>query len=99
MKRNREISRPNTALHGFKRLMLYLLVSATLMVGAALVYLSSTGALTPTLVITVTVGVFVSIMLGGGLMAAGFFSAHSGHDDDVASASVQPLTDTPKPDT
>ncbi len=54
------------------------------MVAAALIYLASWGSLTATLVVTVTFGVFVSIVLGGGLMAAGFFSSDSGHDDLVA---------------
>lgn len=98
MNENREDSEKNAALHVFRRLMLYLLAAATLMVGTALIYLSSTGALTPTLVIAVTIGVFVSIMLGGGLMAAGFFSARSGHDDDVASASTQTLSDISDPE-
>ena len=33
---------------------------------------------------TTTVGVFISIPLGGGLMAAGFLGANSGYDERVA---------------
>jgi Na+-transporting methylmalonyl-CoA/oxaloacetate decarboxylase beta subunit len=95
---HREVGRRNPALRGFKRLMLYLFAAAMFMVGAALAYLSSTGALTPTLVITVAIGVFVSIMLGGGLMAAGFFSADSGYDAAVARSATQELSDTLEPE-
>lgn len=75
---------------GFKRLLVYLAIAGVLMVAAAITYLASYGALTGTLVFTVTAGVFVSVMLGGGLMAAGFFSSDSGHDDEVAGAVVDP---------
>ena len=72
----------------FKRRILYLVVAGAAMVVVAIFYLASYGPLTVTLVLTVTVGVFVSVVLGGGLMAVGFFSASSGIDDEVAKASV-----------
>lgn len=72
----------------FWRLITYLGVSGVAMAVAALYYLSLYGPLTPTLVITTTVGVIVSIVLGGGLMAAGFLSSNSGHDQRAASATT-----------
>ena len=33
-----------------------------------------------------SIGVFISILLGGGLMAAGFLSSNSGHDERAAGA-------------
>ena len=78
-----------TAMASFKRLMIYLVVAGVLMVTAALFYLASYGKLTSVLVITVSVGVFVSIVLGGGLMAAGFFSSSSGYDEEVGDAANQ----------
>lgn len=69
-----------------RRLLIYLLMAGVAMSAAALVYLHSNGPLSTTLVVTVIAGVFVSIMLGGGLMAMGFYSADSGVDDAVAGA-------------
>ena len=74
----------------FKRRILYLVVAGAAMVVVAIFYLASYGPLTVTLVLTVTVGVFVSVVLGGGLMAVGFFSASSGIDDEVSSAGIVP---------
>lgn len=49
--------------------------------------------MTPTAVLTTSVGVFISILLGGGLAKAGF-SSNSGHDERVAGAtSAQPVVD------
>ena len=76
------------AMASFKRRLAYLVVAGAAMVVAAMFYLASYGPLSATMVIAVTVGVFVSVVLGGGLMAAGFFSASSGIDDEVAEASV-----------
>ncbi len=76
--------RLTSAKAAFRRQLIYLVVAGFVMVAAALIYLASWGPLTGTLVVTATFGVFVSIALGGGLMAAGFFSADSGHDDLVA---------------
>ncbi len=78
----------------FWRLIVYLAIAGVVMVAAALYYLSLYGPLTPTLVLTTGVGVFISILLGGGLMAAGFLSSNSGHDERAAGATpVQPTVD------
>ena len=74
---------------GFRRSIIYLVVAGIMMVAAAMIYLASSGAMTGTLVFTVTVGVFISVVLGGGLMAAGFYSSSSGYDEEVAEASGQ----------
>lgn len=86
--------RRRVAIRDFKRLMIYLVIAGLGMVAAALFYLSRYGPLTATLVITTTAGVFVSVVLGGGLMAAGFFSSTSGLDEEVAAA-VDQLTTAP----
>jgi hypothetical protein len=78
--------RTKKARTSFWRLIAYLGVAGVAMVAAALYYLSLYGPLTPTLVLTTSVGVFISILLGGGLMAAGFLSSNSGHDERAAAA-------------
>ncbi len=97
-------ARRRIALRDFKRLMIYLVIVGLVMVAAAILYLVHDGPLTGTLVFTTTAGVFVSVVLGGGLMAAGFFSSASGVDEEVAAAGDQrgaePLDDqTPERDT
>lgn len=67
----------------FKRMIMWLGVVAVLMVIAAITYLSLTGPLEIHMVFATIGGVFVSVMLGGALMAATFFSDKSGHDDEV----------------
>ena len=78
--------RTRKARTSFWRLIVYLGIAGAAMVAAALYYLSLYGPLTPTLVLTTGVGVFISILLGGGLMAAGFLSSNSGHDERAAAA-------------
>lgn len=78
--------RTRKARTSFWRLIVYLAVAGVVMVAAALYYLSIYGPLTPTLVLTTSIGVFISILLGGGLMAAGFLSSNSGHDERAAGA-------------
>ena len=87
---SRESNRRIVAGREFSRSIVYLVVAGVALVGAALVYLSSYGPLTVNLVIATSAGVFVSVVLGGGLMAAGFFSSTSGVDDEVAAAGEQP---------
>ena len=70
----------------FRRMMKWAVVAAVLMVAAALLYLSASGDLTPDMVIATVAGVFLSVLLGAGLMAASYFSAKSGHDRDVSDA-------------
>lgn len=83
-------ARTRKARTSFWRLIVYLGIAGAAMVAAALYYLSLFGPLTPTLVLTTGVGVFVSILLGGGLMAAGFLSSNSGHDERAAGATTAP---------
>ena len=85
-------TRSSRAWNSFWRLIVYLGVAGVVMVTAVLYYLSLNGPLTTTLVLTASGGVFVSIVLGGGLMAAGFLSSNSGHDDRVAGATQAPPT-------
>lgn len=75
---------------GFWRLIAYLGIAGVAMVAAALCNLSLDGPLTPTMVLTTGIGVFVSVLLGGGLMAAGFLSSNSGHDERAAGATPAP---------
>lgn len=87
-------ARISRARASFWRLIAYLAVAGVAMVAAALYYLSLYGPLTLTLVLATSVGVFISILLGGGLMAAGFLSSNSGHDELAAGAtSVPPAVD------
>jgi hypothetical protein len=70
----------------FRRMMIWALVAAVLMVAAALLFLRMTGDLTPDMIIATVLGVFLSVVLGAGLMAASYFSAKSGHDREVSDA-------------
>lgn len=70
----------------FRRMMMWAVVAAVGMVAAALLYLTATGDLTPDMIIATVLGVFLSVLLGAGLMAASYFSAKSGHDRDVNDA-------------
>ena len=70
----------------FQRMMKWAVVAAVLMVVAALLFLKATGDLTPDMVIATVLGVFLSVLLGAGLMAASYFSAKSGHDSEVNDA-------------
>ena len=71
------------AMREFKRIMVWIVIIAILMVAGALIYLGRTGELTVNLVIATTLGVFFSVLLGCGLFAAAFFSSKSGYDQDV----------------
>lgn len=86
----RDDAQTSRARTSFWRLIAYLGIAGMVMVAAALYYLSRYGPLTPTLVLTTGVGVFISILLGGGLMAAGFLSSNSGHDERAAGATTVP---------
>lgn len=70
----------------FRRMMKWILLAAVVMVAGALAYLTATGDLTSEMVIATVLGVFVSVLLGSGLMAAAYFSDKSGHDRDVNDA-------------
>jgi len=71
-------------------MMKWAVVAAVVMVGAAMIYLRATGDLTPDMIIATVLGVFLSVLLGAGLMAASYFSAKSGHDRDVSDAAGHP---------
>ena len=70
----------------FRRMMKWILLAAVVMVAGALAYLAASGDLTGDMVIATVLGVFVSVLLGSGLMAAADFSDKSGHDRDVNDA-------------
>jgi hypothetical protein len=74
------------AIAEFRRIMLWIVAIAVLMVVAAIIYLGATGDLSVNLVIATTLGVFFSVLLGCGLFAAAFFSDKSGHDRSVSDA-------------
>ena len=72
-----------TAIADFKRIMKWIAVIAVLMVLGALSYLQLFSTLDTTTVIATTLGVFFSVLLGCGLLAAAFFSDKSGIDQQV----------------
>jgi hypothetical protein len=78
-----------TARADFLRMMKWIVVAAVVMVIAALLYLHATGDLTRHMVIATIIGVFLSVLLGSGLMAASYFSDKSGHDRDVRDATTR----------
>ncbi len=67
----------------FRRMMVWLAIIGALMVAGALTYLGMTGDLDRDMIIATTLGVFLSIIVGGGLMAASYFSDKSGHDQSI----------------
>jgi hypothetical protein len=73
----------------FWRMMRWIGLAAVLMVVAAIVYLALTGDVTVNMVIATVFGVFFSVLLGCGLFAAAFFSAKSGHDQEINDATRQ----------
>ncbi|WP_419815049.1 hypothetical protein [Glacieibacterium sp.] len=64
-----------------------------LMVASAVFYLANAGIITTSMLVAVIGGVFVSVVLGAGLMALGFYSERSGRDDDVSASTGPPSTD------
>jgi lipopolysaccharide export LptBFGC system permease protein LptF len=72
----------------FWRMLRWIVVVAIATVAAALLYLHVTGDLSMHMVIATILGVFFSVLLGAGLMAASYFSDKSGHDRDVRDATV-----------
>lgn len=77
-------AREQAARTSFKRLITYTIAAGVLMVIGAIYYMSLVGPLTPTTIIATTLGVFFSVLVGAGLMALGFLSSNSGHDDRAA---------------
>lgn len=72
----------------FRRMMIWIVVAAVAMAVAAIIYLAATGDLTLNLVIATILGVFFSVLVGSGLMAAAYFSDKSGHDREVTDATA-----------
>lgn len=76
-------SKQSQAFAEFRRILIWIVVLAVLMVIGALTYLGFTGELDTNIVVATTLGVFFSVVLGCGLFAAAFFSDKSGHDASV----------------
>lgn len=73
----------------FRRMMRWIIAVAILMVGVALLYLHLSAGLSLHMVVATILGVFLSVLLGSGLMAASYFSDKSGHDRDVRDATTR----------
>lgn len=71
------------ALKRFRRLMGYIVIAGVATMILALAYLAANDALNTVSAIATSLGVFLSVVLGGGLMAIGFLSSNSGHDDQA----------------
>lgn len=70
---------------GFVRLIIWTVAAGILMSIVAVSFLSYTaGPLTGAMLAASILGVFFSVFLGAGLMAVGFLSSNSGHDDTAA---------------
>ena len=73
-----------TAWSRFRRIMLWMALVGALCVGAALLVLRLwTGPMPVHMIIATILGVWLTFMLGTGLMALVFLSAGTGHDDQV----------------
>jgi hypothetical protein len=70
----------------FRRMAKWIVGIGVAMAVGAIAYLAFTGELYLHMVIATLGGVFFSVVLGCGLMAAAFFSDKSGHDRDVTDA-------------
>lgn len=68
----------------FRKVMRWMTGLALLCVGATLAYLRiATGGLPLHMAIAASIGVFLTVIVGTGLMTLVFLSAGSGHDDTV----------------
>lgn len=76
----------NRTMAEFKRAIRWVFIAAVLMAIGAIAFLASTGDLTTHMVVATIIGAFLSVLLGGGLMAASFFSDKSGHDQSINDA-------------
>ena len=77
----------------FKRMIAWIAGVSVIMAAGAIVYLALTGDLSLHMVVAMLGGVFFSVLLGCGLMAAAFFSDKSGHDRIVTDATTKPKSD------
>jgi hypothetical protein len=68
----------------FRRIMLWMAVAGALCVGAALIFLRLwVGPMPVHMIIATILGVWLTFMLGTGLMALSFLSSGTGHDEQV----------------
>jgi len=80
----RHIANPH-AWARYRRIMRWMTLLALACVGLTLAYFRWGGApVTATMAIAGSLGVFLTVMVGTGLMSLVFLSAGSGHDDAVA---------------
>ncbi|MEO6041308.1 MAG: hypothetical protein ABIP41_05370 [Croceibacterium sp.] len=79
-------NRKQDAAREFRRMMVWIVIVAILMVVAALSYEASEGVLGAAMAIATIFGVFFAMLLGAGLFALAFFSDKSGHDETVTRA-------------
>lgn len=77
---------PEKAKAEFFRMVRWIVAIAVIFTAGAILYLGVTGELYLHLVVATIGGVFFSVLLGCGLMAASFFSDKSGHDQTVTDA-------------
>lgn len=90
------MERRKLAMASFKRRIIWLGIVGVVMVAGALWYLSlGGGPVSIHVVAAVIFGVFISVVLGGGLMAAGFFSSRGGYDDDATGKIEEKPTKSP----
>lgn len=77
----------------FRRIMSWMLALAILCVAATLCYLRlATGSLPLQMAIASSAGVFLTVLVGTGLMSLVFLSAGTGHDADV----IDPFEEKPR---
>ena len=74
------------ALREFRRMAGWIVGIGVAMAAGAMLYLYLTGEMYLHMVVATLIGVFLSVVLGCGLMAASFFSDKSGHDRSVMDA-------------
>ena len=77
----------------FKRMVVCIVGLGILMAAGAIAYLALSGDLHLHMVVATLGGVFFSVVLGCGLMAAAFFSDKSGHDQHVTDATTHRTDD------
>lgn len=70
----------------FRRMVGWIVLFGVVLAIAAILYLALTGELFLHMVVATLGGVFLTVLLGCGLMAATFFSDKSGHDRTVTDA-------------
>ncbi len=67
----------------------WIVAMGVVLAGLSVLYLALTGELFFHMVVATLGGVFLTVVLGSGLMAASFFSNKSGHDAIVTDATRQ----------